>query len=114
LKYGNKAINREIDSLRYNGWFSGRKGVELKHPKYQSTINSRTEINSRLYTGHALDSMQNRGIMPSVVEEAILKGSMQRGKSAGTIRYYHKKNNISVIVNERGDVVTTTYGNIKQ
>ncbi|MCB1740732.1 MAG: RHS repeat-associated core domain-containing protein, partial [Gammaproteobacteria bacterium] len=48
--------------------FKGSKGFELKNAPYQTVRNEATTINGRDFSGHALDQMQNRGIMPSVVE----------------------------------------------
>lgn len=68
--------------------YRGSKGFELVHPKYQPARNSAAEINDRLYSGHALDQMQNRGIMPSVIENTLKIGKEFPGKTAGTVGYY--------------------------
>ncbi|MCC9395810.1 DUF4258 domain-containing protein, partial [Enterobacter hormaechei subsp. steigerwaltii] len=66
-------------------------------------------INGRQYSGHALDRMQDRGIMPSVIENTIQTGQ-QIGIKDGKTSYYDSKNNVKVIINQSGGVVTTTYG----
>lgn len=43
-----------------------------------------------------LDQMQNRGFVPSVIEETILKGPRYIGKHQNTIVYYDTANNITL------------------
>ncbi|MEM5948986.1 hypothetical protein WKV44_10605, partial [Spirochaetia bacterium 38H-sp] len=78
----------------------GRRGNPIK------TLgnNTSTEINGRRFTAHALDQMQGRGIMPSAVENAIKNGSKIPGNTEGTT--VHIFDNIKVITNSLGDVVT--------
>ena len=45
-----------------------------KNPSYQTVRNKSDYINGREYSGHALDRMQDRGILPSVVEHTIKTG----------------------------------------
>lgn len=66
-------------------------------------------VNNRAYTGHAFDQMQGRGIYPSVVENTISSGSKIL-QSNGTTRYYDEINDINVILNGDGGVVTSYYG----
>jgi len=89
----------------------GRSGWELKYPKYQDTTrHASTSIQNRLYSGHALDQMQNRGLLPSVVENTIKNGQTFTTKT-GTIGYYDSVNNARVIVNYKtGRVVTIIPG----
>lgn len=94
--------------------FLGQKGFELKNPSYQPVRNKPAIIKGRSYSSHALDQMQNRGFMPSVIEETILKGSRSVGKHQNTIVYYDKVNNITVVVNTEGKVITVSYGEIHQ
>ena len=89
------------------GGFSGKKGWELKNPKFQPAKNSATNINGRLYRGHALDQMQNRGVPPSVVESTIQSGEIVNvNKNIGTVEYFDPVNKIKVVLNEREEVVT--------
>jgi uncharacterized protein DUF4258 len=86
--------------------FLGKKGWELKNSKYQPTRNIVTNIDGRLYRGHALDQMQNRGIPPSVVEETLRNGKQVKTPSLGTVEYYDSANKIKVILNEQEEVIT--------
>ncbi|MDY2796010.1 VENN motif pre-toxin domain-containing protein [[Pasteurella] aerogenes] len=45
-----------------------------KNPVYQPVRNKADYINGREYSGHALDRMQDRGILPSIIENAIRTG----------------------------------------
>jgi hypothetical protein len=76
----------------------------------QGTRNVPTVINDVNYSGHALDQMQNRGIMPSVVENTMNVGT-QFPTRAGTVGYFDSVNNVRVIVNsQNGTVVTVIRG----
>lgn len=98
-----------LDVEIYSG-FKGRKGFELKNISFQKTRNALDIINGRLFSGHALDQMQNRGIMPSVVENTIKKGK-PFPTGAGTIGYYEGENNIRVILDSRsGKIITVIFG----
>ncbi|NLD99661.1 MAG: DUF4258 domain-containing protein, partial [Fibrobacter sp.] len=79
----------------------GRRGNPLQVPR---GTNSPTSIGGRNFTGHALDQMQARGIMPSVVENAILTGAKSAGNTAGTT--VHIVEEVKVITNTLGDVIT--------
>ncbi len=62
------------------------------------------------FSGHALDQMQNRGIMPSVVDNTIMTGTTFPTKP-GTVRHFDPVNKIRVITNaENGTVVTVIRG----
>uniref|UniRef100_UPI001300881E DUF4258 domain-containing protein n=1 Tax=Fastidiosibacter lacustris TaxID=2056695 RepID=UPI001300881E len=90
--------------------FKGNKGFELKNSPYQKVRNKATTINGRDFSGHALDQMQNRGIMPSVVENTIKTGQTLPTK-AGTTSFYDLVNNVRVITNsETGRIVTVIRG----
>jgi RHS repeat-associated protein len=90
--------------------FLGRAGNELKNAPYQNVRNEATQINGRDFSGHALDQMQNRGVMPSVVEGALSTGA-QFTTRPGTNGIYDSVNNVRVIVNsETGRVVTVIRG----
>lgn len=80
-----------------------------------SGTNKATTINSRNFSGHALDRMQEQGIMPSVVENVIENGQYLGGKVPNTSAYYDNVNNITVITNStNGNVITVHFGLIKQ
>jgi hypothetical protein len=79
----------------------GRRGSPIN----AEGANSSAWINGRYYSGHALDQMQGRGIMPSVVEDTISHGIKSLGNTPGTAA--HTTNQLKVILNQSGDVVTT-------
>ncbi len=56
------------------------------------------------------DQMQNRGIPPSAVKNALDTGVTSGGNTAGTTVTYDPVNNISVVTNSNGEVVTVRYG----
>jgi RHS repeat-associated protein len=90
--------------------FMGRSGNELVNATVQKTRNEATEIGGRQYSAHALDQMQNRGVVPSVVENTISTGSKYATR-AGTTGHYDSVNNMRVITNsEKGNVVTVIPG----
>ncbi|RMH78680.1 MAG: hypothetical protein D6681_19880, partial [Calditrichaeota bacterium] len=90
--------------------FRGSKGFELKNAPYQPVRNTATEIGERRFSGHALDQMQNRGIMPSIVDNTIKTGITFPTKP-GTIGYFDPVNNIRIITNaENGTVITVIRG----
>jgi filamentous hemagglutinin len=62
--------------------------------------------------GHTVDRMQGRGIPPSVVNDAISNGQVV-GRSGDTTIHYSPENNVSVVVNSDGRVVTVGYGQFK-
>ena len=80
-----------------------------KNPQYQPVRNKGTNINGREYSGHALDRMQDRGIMPSVIENTIQNGVSAPSRN-GTTTYYDSINNVKVVLNDSGKVITVTYG----
>ena len=97
-----------------NTGLMGSKGFELKNPK-GVTYNTPGSVAGREYTGHAFDQMQNRGIMPSVVENTVKVGTPTLGKVSGTTAFYDPVNNVSVIIDtQSGRVVTAGFGVLKQ
>lgn len=67
-----------------------------------------TVINGRVYTGHGLDRMQERGFIPEVVENVIRNGIMI-GTNKEKTRYYDKINQINVITCEKGNIISVFY-----
>jgi RHS repeat-associated protein len=64
-----------------------------------------TTINGRDYSGHALDRMQGRGIMPSVVEDVIKNPlKIELGNKPNTWKYIG--DGLNVIINQAGKVIT--------
>lgn len=77
----------------------------------QAVRNESQVINGRSFSGHALDQMQNRGIMPSSVESAIQNGIQFPGNRPDTVEYLDLENKLRVIVNSKtGNVVTVIRG----
>lgn len=90
----------------------GNRYNQMNQPKnfdYQPVRNKAANISGREYSRHALDRMQDRGILPSVVENAIRYGN-SRTSYNGTIRYSDNINNISIVTDNAGKVVTVRYG----
>lgn len=82
-------------------------GGYREHDLQRGQRNDPTTINDRFYSGHALDRMQERGIMPSVVEEAIARGRSRSDPNyVDRIQYYDPVNKIRVIVSDKGNVIS--------
>ena len=80
-----------------------------KNPEYQKSRNAASNIDGTDFSGHSLDRLQDRGIPISVVKEAINYG-VKSDLGNGISKYHDAKNNISVIVNNEGKVITVRYG----
>ncbi|NCF71856.1 MAG: DUF4258 domain-containing protein, partial [Chlamydiales bacterium] len=107
-------VRSQIVHNRGSNGFSGHKGYQLRNAKQQPTRNNNTLINNRLFSRHAIDQMQNRGIPPSAVKDTLCNGVREIGKERGTTFNYSSRNNISVITNsENGQVITVTYGKVQ-
>ena len=79
-----------------------------KNPSYQIVRNKADYINGREYSGHALDRMQDRGILPSLVEHTIKTGSKTTNELGVSI-YKDNINGVKIITNDKGKVITVTY-----
>jgi RHS repeat-associated protein len=75
----------------------------------QPGTNSPSTIGGRQYSGHALDRMQQRGLVPSVVEDTIVHGVPSPGRMSGTTAHYSPENHVSVITDTASGRVITTY-----
>lgn len=85
----------------------GRLGNPMQVPGPQ---NIRTTISGREFSGHALDQMQGRGFMPSVVENTVQRGTTFPTGS-GTTGYFDSVNRVRVITDTAsGRVVTVIPG----
>lgn len=62
-------------------------------------------IDSRPYSGHAIDRRKGRGIHASVVDDAVRNGTASPGKTPGTTRH-RGANGTVVIVGQGGRVIT--------
>jgi hypothetical protein len=75
------------------------------------TRNVSTQINDRVFSAHALDRMQERGFLPAMVNEVLENGVVVKiNPKKKVITYYQSTNDLSVVVNYAGDVVTVCYG----
>ncbi|GHS85958.1 hypothetical protein AGMMS50218_04790 [Actinomycetota bacterium] len=71
---------------------------------------SRTMINGRLYSGHAIDRMYGRGIPPSVVSDTIRTGVRGTGSTWTRAIYTSPRNGVRVVVNRlNGRVITVMH-----
>ena len=86
----------------------GYSGAEMK---VVMGTNSPKIISNIYYTGHALDQMQGRGITPTVVENTISVG--KKITNTTKVLYYDSVNNISVITNSNGSIITAYRGKAK-
>ncbi|MDB6375178.1 VENN motif pre-toxin domain-containing protein, partial [Photorhabdus bodei] len=107
-KSGNSANNTNSGATLPMGG-KQKQMNQPKNPSYQPVRNEPATINNREYSGHALDRMQDRGITPSVVENTI-KNGISTPSRGGTTVHYDPMNNVSIVTNESGKVVTVKYG----
>ena len=84
----------------------GRKGAPLKEFTKGITRNTSTIINGRKFTGHALDQMQNRGILSPGAVLDVIKNPLKtmQGKKPNTTVFLGDK--LKVVLNKFGDVIT--------
>lgn len=102
----------EIKEVTESSTPVGRSGQHLKVTPGTNTFEIINEIK---YSGHVLDRMQERGIVPSVVENAVKNLNFIQGKKLNTIVYYDKINNLTIIQNSiTGVIITVSKGVIKQ
>ena len=62
-------------------------------------------VNGTNYTGHAFDQMQGRGVVPSMVKEALTNGKKVKTNLKNNTSNY-KLGDLEVVVNQNGTVVT--------
>jgi len=65
--------------------------------------NAPTTVGGRVYTGHALDRMQGRGLTPSVVEDTVARGTQTPGRQGASV---YTTEQARVVVNPNGSVKT--------
>jgi filamentous hemagglutinin len=80
-----------------------------KNPAYQPTRNTPGAVDGTDYAGHAFDRMQDRGLTPSVIQNTIENG-VPTPSRGGTTVFYDSVNNVSVVTNSEGKVITVKYG----
>jgi len=108
---GRRAIADDNPSLAT--WFSGSRRNQLSQPE-GVVRNADGVLFGREFSGHAFDQMQNRGIMPSVVEQALVSGrSHPSSVLAGRTIHHDPVNNVSVVTRAGGAVVTVGYGRFR-
>ncbi|SIR98013.1 hypothetical protein SAMN05445060_1929 [Williamsia sterculiae] len=66
-------------------------------------------INGMPYSGHAIDRLQGRGIMPSVVQNTIDHGISYPGRTPDTTVFFDPVNNISVIQDNIDGTIISLY-----
>jgi RHS repeat-associated protein len=88
----------------------GRKGQHLGVPDKTNVPGKPMGPKGRTYSGHAQDRMQQQGIMPSAVEDAIENGQHAPSYD-NTTEHYSPENNLGVVTdNATGNVITVDYG----
>ncbi len=88
----------------------GSRSKPLVDRSVQNTLgNTPTIIDGVKYTGHALNSMQNAGIYPTMVKNVAGTGVMSPARG-GALMYYDMYNDMTVITNKGGDIITTYWG----
>jgi len=90
--------------------FAGSKRLQFEYAPYQEIRNQAAKINGRQYSEHALDRMQDRGLMPSCIENVLKTGRVSPADFPGGLEYYDSMNRLRVVVGERGKVITIIPG----
>jgi hypothetical protein len=92
---------------------TGTRGIfELGQPEFQPGRNKPICIGGRQFGGRALDQMQNRGIPPIVVENAIQTGRLvQSAKHSNRLEHHDAINDVKVVTEKgTGRVITVMFG----
>ncbi len=90
----------------------GRKGLSEKDWKRLVNFES-TTVNGIEYSDHAIDRMNDRGFVPSKIENIIKNGQTYENKKPGRITHYDPVDDISVVTESFDKkVVTVTYGKL--
>jgi len=101
----------KAEVTNFDGQVGSRSSPLLNRDMSRVLGNGETAINGRIYSGHGLNSMQNAGIYPSIVENTIKYGIPVASSGEGTRRIYDFINDVTVVVDQaNGKVVTTFYG----
>jgi hypothetical protein len=80
----------------------GRRGEPID---VKLGTNRPATIGGRVFTGHATDRMQGRGVPPSAVEEAIQNGEARPGRGPGETVHIGA-NGVTVVTGSNGQVIT--------
>jgi RHS repeat-associated protein len=86
---------------------TGLSGSPMDVPR---GTNAPGNVNGIEYSGHTFDEMQSDGLTPTVVQNTIEYGSASPGNTSGTTVYYDSTNNVSVVTNSSGRVITVYRG----
>jgi Domain of unknown function (DUF4258) len=83
----------------------GRRGTPLNFPNPSAPRprNAPDVIGGRPYSGHALDRMQERGLVPSVVEDTISRGAGASGRDGSST---FATDQARVVLGPNGNVIT--------
>ncbi len=79
------------------------------NPDAPQPRNDPANIGGQDFSGHAVDRMQERGIPPSAVLNAIENGEASPGKIPGTTDYWDPVNEIKVVTNSGNGTVITLW-----
>ncbi|WP_146089786.1 hypothetical protein [Rhodoblastus sphagnicola] len=91
--------------------FGGSSRLQLQSPAGVPPRNTPATIDGIPYSGHALDQMQNRDLIPSLTGQAIRQGLQGAGNKRDAGVFYDPENNVSVIRNKlTGNVITVIPG----
>lgn len=85
----------------------GRLGQPIN---IQPGTNEPANIGGRDFSGRALDQVQGRGVPPSAVENTTQNGLPSPDPIPGRVRCYDPVNNLTVITESDGQVVTVITG----
>jgi filamentous hemagglutinin len=86
----------------------GRRGMNPT-PRVQNGLRTPTIIYGREYSAHAIERIQERGLTPMVVENAIKTGLTKQNKLPGNLEHFDEINNITVITCEKTGKVVTVF-----
>ncbi len=89
----------------------GRRGQEASFPNPKAPVprNTPGNVNGRDFSGHAFDRLQERGLLPSVIENTIQNGTRSAGNTAGSSRFYDAVNDVTAIIDDATGKVITAY-----
>ena len=90
--------------------FVGRRGAPLARASIQPLRNVDSIIEGRTFSGHALDQMQDRGLVSSVVENAVRTGTRTPDPIVGRYRFYDAVNDFTVVAEgSAGERIVTVF-----
>lgn len=89
----------------------GRRGQQatIPNPSTPQPRNVPGTVNGRDFSGHAFDRMQERGFTPSVVDNAIQRGTRTPGTTPGTFHHFDPANKLNVITDAATGRVITVF-----